>query len=181
MLNIVAGAIGRTIFRLKARLVAETPLANQIEVPDPDDKNPILPVHPGVAAYINSGEQSFFDEFQEYFYLGGMILGVIGSALALAIGHVSRRRSDHDQKRVIRLIEIADQASDAQPLALDTLEREYRQILEWILTREGTRETGSNVFSIALAHARHALDRRRDLLGAKPAPLPETPLPQTAP
>jgi TRAP-type uncharacterized transport system substrate-binding protein len=181
MLNIVAGAIGRTIFRLKARLVAETPLANQIEVPDPDDKNPILPVHPGVAAYISSGEQSFFDEFQEYFYLGGMILGVIGSALALAIGRVSRRRSDHDQKRVIRLIEIADQAAEAQPLALDALEREYRQILEWILTREGTRETGSNVFSIALAHARHALDRRRDLLGAKPAPLPETPLPQTAP
>ncbi len=180
MLDIVAGAIGRTIFRLKAKLIAETPLASQIEVPDPDDKNPILPVHPGVAAYINSGEQSFLDEFQEYFYLGGMILGVIGSGLALAISRIGRRKSDEGQKRIIRLIEIADQAADAQASMLDAFEQEYRQIVGWILTREGTGEIGADVCSIALAHTRHAIDRRRDFLGVTPAPALGAPLPHGA-
>src|ERR1700731_1997927 len=53
MLDGVAGAIARSIFKTKAQLVAKTPLASQIEAPDPDDKNPVLPVHPGVAAYLD--------------------------------------------------------------------------------------------------------------------------------
>ena len=65
MLDAVAGAIARSLFKTKALLVAKTPLASQIEAPDPDDKNPVLPVHPGVASYLNSGAQSFFDEFQQ--------------------------------------------------------------------------------------------------------------------
>ena len=86
MLDAVAGAIARSLFKTKALLVAKTPLASQIEAPDPDDKNPVLPVHPGVASYLNSGEQSFFDEFQQYFYLGGMVLSMAGSGVALLIG-----------------------------------------------------------------------------------------------
>jgi len=44
MLDAMAGAIARSIFKTKAQLVAKTPLASQIEAPDPDDKNPFLPV-----------------------------------------------------------------------------------------------------------------------------------------
>jgi hypothetical protein len=61
MLDVVAGAIARSIFKTKAQLVAKTPLASQIEAPDPDDKNPVLPVHPGVV---------LFDKFQQYFLSG---------------------------------------------------------------------------------------------------------------
>jgi TRAP-type uncharacterized transport system substrate-binding protein len=46
-LNFTAGAIGQSIFTTKAKLIAETPTAKEIEAPDPDDKNPALPVHPG--------------------------------------------------------------------------------------------------------------------------------------
>jgi hypothetical protein len=77
---------------MKAKLMVETPFASQIEAPDPDDKNPILPVHPGVAAYLNNGEQSFLDDFREYFYIGGMVLGLLGSAIAMVVGHRNRGR-----------------------------------------------------------------------------------------
>jgi hypothetical protein len=30
--------------------MALTPLTSQIEAPDPDENNPVLPIHPGVAA-----------------------------------------------------------------------------------------------------------------------------------
>ena len=83
MLNVVAGAITRSVLKTKARLMALTPLADQIEAPDPDEKNPILPVHPGVAAYLASGDQSFFDELQTYLYVIGVPLSVIGSGVAI--------------------------------------------------------------------------------------------------
>ncbi len=52
MLDIVAGAIAQfVLFTTKMKLMQIAPLAAQIEAPDPDDKNPVLPVHPGVAAY----------------------------------------------------------------------------------------------------------------------------------
>ena len=114
MLDAVAGAIARSIFKTKAQLVAKTPLASQIEAPDPDDKNPILPVHPGVVAYLNSGEQSFFDEFQKYFYLGGIVLSMAGSAIALLVGRLNRKKSESDLRQIDRLIELADKALAAR-------------------------------------------------------------------
>ena len=114
MLDVVAGAIARSIFTTKAQLVAKTPLASQIEAPDPDDKNPVLPVHPGVAAYLSSGEQSFFDEFQKYFYLGGIALSLAGSAIALLVGRLNRKKSESDLRQIDRLIELADKALTAQ-------------------------------------------------------------------
>ncbi len=105
MLDAVAGAIARSIFKTKAQLIAKTPVASQIEAPDPDDKNPVLPVHPGVAAYLDSGERSFFDEFQKYFYLGGIVLSMAGSAIALLAGRLNRKKSESDLRQIDRLIE----------------------------------------------------------------------------
>jgi TRAP-type uncharacterized transport system substrate-binding protein len=130
MLDVVAGAIARSIFKTKAQLVAKTPLASQIEAPDPDDKNPVLPVHPGVVAYLNSEEQSFFDEFQKYFYLGGIALSMAGSAIALLVGHFSRKKSESDLRQINRLIELADRALVAQASELKALEEECDEILE---------------------------------------------------
>lgn len=56
MPNVVAGALARSILKAKSRLMAATPLANQIEAPDPDNENPLFPIHPGVAAFLSSGD-----------------------------------------------------------------------------------------------------------------------------
>jgi hypothetical protein len=133
MLDAVAGAIARSIFKTKAQLVAKTPLASQIEAPDPDDKNPVLPAHPGVAAYLNSGEQSFFDEFQKYFYLGGIALSMAGSAIALLVGRLNRKKSESDLRQINRLIELADKALVAQASELKALEEELNGIIAWFV------------------------------------------------
>jgi len=107
MLDAIAGAIARSIFKTKSQMMAKTPLANQIEAPDPDDKNPVLPVHPGVANYLNSGEQSFFDEFQSYFYVGGLALSTLGSLVAVVLGRLNKRKSQDELSRIDRLIGLA--------------------------------------------------------------------------
>jgi hypothetical protein len=171
MTNLVAGAIGRSIFTTKTQLMAKTPLASQIEAPDPDDKNPILPVHPGVAAYLNSGDQSFFDQFQEYFYLGGIVLSLAGSIFALVAGYLGRKRSADDWRPIRRLIEIADQAVDSEFDQLDRLEGEIRALVSSALGSQvhPTDSDRLSAFSTALAHTRHVVERRRHSLDSRVA------------
>jgi hypothetical protein len=165
MLDAVAGAIARSIFKTKAQLVAKTPLASQIEAPDPDDKNPVLPVHPGVVAYLNSGEQSFFDEFQQYFYLGGMVLSMAGSVVALLIGRLNRKKSESDLRQIDRLIELADKALTAQASSeLKALEEELNGIIAWFVKGQASGTADSTAFSVAIAHARHAIEKQREAL-----------------
>ncbi|ACA16046.1 TRAP-type uncharacterized transport system periplasmic component-like protein [Methylobacterium sp. 4-46] len=167
MPNVVAAAIARSILTTKAKLAAITPLANQIEAPDPDDKSPILPVHPGVAAYLSNGDQSFFDQFQQYFYVGGLVISLAGSLFAAVSSYWSRRRSEEDWRPIKRLVEIADRAPRAEAPELVALEGEFQGLVSSVLGRSpGTMAADQlSAFSTALAHARHALDGRRAALG----------------
>ncbi|MDQ6868029.1 MAG: ABC transporter substrate-binding protein [Pseudomonadota bacterium] len=161
MLDAVAGAIARSIFKTKAHLIAKTPVAGQIEAPDPDDKNPVLPVHPGVAAYLNSGEQSFFDEFRKYLYLGGIALSMFGSVIALLIGGLNRKKSKSDLSQIDRLIELADKAVTAQASSeLTALEKEFNGIIAWFVKRQARGTADSTAFSVAIAHAQHAIEKQ---------------------
>ena len=164
MLDAVAGAIARSLFKTKALLVAKTPLASQIEAPDPDDKNPVLPVHPGVASYLNSGEQSFFDEFQQYFYLGGMVLSMAGSGVALLVGRLRRKKSESDLRQIDRLIELADKALIAQASELKALEEELNGIIAWFVKGQASGTADSAAFTIAITHAQHAIEKQREAL-----------------
>jgi TRAP-type uncharacterized transport system substrate-binding protein len=175
MTNVVAAAIARSILTTKAKLVAATPLANQIEAPDPDDKSPILPVHPGVAAYLSGGDQSFLDQFQQYFYVIGIGISVAGSLFALVSSYWNRRRSDEDWRPIERLVEIADEAPGAERSALEALEHEAQAIASSVLGRQAGAVGAERLsaFSTALAHARHALDARRSALGPQMGPSTE--------
>jgi hypothetical protein len=137
-----------------------TPLAAQIEAPDPDDKNPVLPVHPGVAAYLNSGQQSFFDEFQSYFYVGGLALSTLGSLVAVVLGRLNKRKSQEELSRIDRLIGLADQALRARRLPeIEALEEELSGIVGWFVKNGGGGD--GSAFSVAIAHARYAIDKQR--------------------
>jgi hypothetical protein len=169
MLDAIAGAIARSIFKTKSQMMAKTPLANQIEAPDPDDKNPVLPVHPGVANYLNSGEQSFFDEFQQYFYLGGMALSLGGSAIALLVSHIKRKKSESDLRQIDRLIELADKALVAETAPeLKALEEELNRIISWFVKGQASGTADSAAFTIAISHAQHAIERQREVLRQGP-------------
>lgn len=169
MLNVVAGLIGRSLFRAKAKLTTVSPLASHIEAPDPDDKNPILPVHPGVAAYLNSGDQSFFDALEQYLYVVGIPLSFVGSLMAVLIGLLRNRKLEAAQQQVYRVLVIADAARTADWSELETLEGEFHAIVASFVNRlaEGDSDAGQlPVSSLAIDHARRAIERRRRRLDA---------------
>jgi hypothetical protein len=178
MLNAVAGVLARSILKTKAKLMAVAPIASQIEAPDPDEKNPALPVHPGVAAYLSSGDQSFFDEAQTYFYAIGIPLSLVGSAIALISSFLANRKLREDQGRVFRLLVIADETSKADLAELDALDREFKTIVAACVgdLAEGSNGGDQAAVSLAIEHARRSLEQRRKSLfaaasGAKTIPV----------
>ncbi|MFE1598925.1 C4-dicarboxylate ABC transporter substrate-binding protein [Methylobacterium sp. ID0610] len=168
MLDIVAAAVARSVFTARSTLTAATPFAGQIEAPDLDEKAPLVPVHPGVAAYLNNGDQSFFDTSQNYLYLGGIGLSLAGSALALAVSHGHRRRAARERRVIKRLVEIADAAGSADQAGLDALSRDLRGLVGAALREQILADGGSaSLMGTAVAHAREAIrDRHGELRSA---------------
>jgi TRAP-type uncharacterized transport system substrate-binding protein len=168
-LDVVAGAMIRSILKAKSKLMATTPLASQIEAPDTDNEDPLLPVHPGVAAYLSSGEQSFFDEFQQYFYYIGIPLSIIASMTAVIAGLFRNRRLEQDQQRIFRLLVIADEAMKASFSELETMEREFHSIVASCVNKlaDGSAAADQVPVSLAIEHARRSIEGRKAALSAK--------------
>jgi TRAP-type uncharacterized transport system substrate-binding protein len=175
MLNIVAAAIARSILKTKSRLMAVTPLASQIEAPDTDSQNPLFPVHPGVAAYLTSGDQSFFDQLQEYFYFIGIPLSVAASITALITGHWRSRKLAGEQQQILRLLVIADEAAHANADEIESLEIEYRMIVAACVHKlsKGQGSGDQLPVSLAIEHARRSIEARKAVLGVGKTYLPE--------
>jgi TRAP transporter TAXI family solute receptor len=155
MLNLVAGAIGQTIFTSKSKLIALTSAASQIEAPDTDDKNPILPVHPGVANYLSNGEQSFFDEFQGYFYLAAAGLSVMGSLVTVAMGRMKTTQSRREKGQISQLVQIARQARGADAATLKALNHAFHKVVDDALSGDGPSDRST--LTLAINHARCSL------------------------
>jgi TRAP-type uncharacterized transport system substrate-binding protein len=163
MLSAVAGAIGQAIFTSKPRLLAATPLASGIEAPDPDEHNAILPIHPGISNYLTNGTESFFDEFQAYFYIFGFAIGMIASLWTLLLGYLSRSGLAAERKTVTHLIEIADRARKATPPELQELENELHKTVSDMVRLRISPEVQSTA-ALAASHARHMIDSQKGLL-----------------
>ncbi|GAU85934.1 TAXI family TRAP transporter solute-binding subunit [Bosea sp. BIWAKO-01] len=177
MLNLVAGAVGRTLFTSKTKLTALTPLASQIEAPDPDAKNPVLPIHPGVANYLSNGEQSFFDALQGYFYLAAAVLSILGSIATVIMGRAKTGRMRQEQKRIGQFIQIAAQAQEADAETLEGLNRSLHHLIEEAVASAGHSEDHSTMV-LAINHARYSITARRAVLGSPGA---RSPMPSSAP
>jgi len=168
MLNAVAGAIGRSILKTKGKLMAVSPMAGQIEAPDPDEKNPVLPIHPGVAAYLSSGDQSFLDSAQQYLYVVGIPLSLAASLIAVLAGHWRNRKLQDDQQKLFQLLVIADQATKAEQPELDELQRELHATVASCVSQllRGSNSANQWPVSLAIEHARRAIDARKAALRA---------------
>jgi TRAP-type uncharacterized transport system substrate-binding protein len=168
MLKPVAGALLRSILKTKAKLIATTgQSASQIQAPDPDEKNPVLPIHPGVADYIANGDQSFLDDLQSLLYIVGIPLSLGASIVALISGYFGKRRVEKDQQDIFRLLTIAEEAPKSEAGELAELEREFNVIVAACVSKLVGGATDQAPVSLAIEHARRAIQARKAALGQK--------------
>lgn len=153
----------------KPSLAAQVPVANRIEAPS-TDKGAGLPVHPGALAYLGDEEQSFFERYSDFIYIGAMLLSLCGTAIATLAARFNRQQNTDLERILQRLLEIIAAARTALRVEmLDELEKEADGLLAQTLAHDWNHSLSASrlsATSLGLNQARQAIAERRVVLAA---------------
>jgi TRAP transporter TAXI family solute receptor len=164
-------AFTRQLFGVRQNLKTDFPLAAQIETPD-TDKDAVLPVHPGAAAYVDGEEKTFFDRYGDFIWWGLMGLSAMGSAGAWFAGYLKKDERHNNstlRERLLDMIAVARHSDSTDEL--DGMQAEADDILRDTLRcfEHGTIEQGSlTAFNIALDQFHNAVADRKAVLMSMP-------------
>jgi hypothetical protein len=156
--------------------MSDFPLAAKIETPD-TDKDAVIPVHPGAAAYVDGEEKTFLDRYSDYIWWALMAMSATGSLGAWFASHLKKEERVGNVTQRDRLLDmIALARRSDSPDELDQMQTEADAILRDTLNRfeNGAIEEGSlTAFNIALEQFHNAVADRKWLLMSTP-PRPQT-------
>lgn len=163
----VVGAFTRQLFAARLALMAEFPLSAKIETPD-TDKDAVIAVHPGAAAFVDGEEKSFLDRYSDYIWFVLIGLSGMGSAGAWLASYLRRDERNNNTNLRGRLLDMLGIARKCDSLSeLDSMQAEADQILRETLTcyEHGAIEEGSlNAFNIALEQFHNAVADRKAVI-----------------
>jgi TRAP-type uncharacterized transport system substrate-binding protein len=163
----VAAAVTRLMLAAKPALALKVPAANRIETPS-TDKDAALLAHPGVVAYVDDEEQSFFDKYSDAIYISALCFSALATVAAALASRIKLNRATPEDLVLARLVEIVKASRDADAAALEVLESEADDLLASALTPEAlrlkTEAQRIDALGMAFDHARHALKERRKMV-----------------
>jgi TRAP transporter TAXI family solute receptor len=161
----------RQLFAIRQSLMAEFPLAAKIETPD-TDKDAVIPVHPGAAAFVDGEEKTFLDRYSDYIWWALMALSAMGSAGAWFAGYLKKdERNNNSSLRERLLVMIATARRSDSTEELDAMQAEADDILRETLHcfENGAIEEGAlTAFNIALDQFHNAVADRKAVLMSMP-------------
>jgi len=164
--------LARQLFANRQALMAEFPLAAKIETPD-TDKDAVIPVHPGAAAFVDGEEKSFLDRYSDFIWWGLMALSAMGSAGAWFAGYLKKdERNNNTVLREQLLSMIASARRSDSMEELDDMQTAADEILRDTLHcfEHGAIEQGAlTAFNIALDQFHNAVADRKALLATMAA------------
>lgn len=167
-------AFTRQLFAVRQTVAAEFPLAAKIETPD-TDKDAVIPVHPGAAAYVDGEEKSFLDRYSDYIWFALIGLSATGSVGAWFASYLKKDERNNNSTLRGRLLDMLATARNNDSLEeLDQMQAEADTILrETLICFEhgAIEEAALTAFNIALEQFHNAVADRKALL----ANLPQTP------
>lgn len=169
----------RQIFAARQALVAEFPLSAKIETPD-TDKDAVLPVHPGAAAYVDGEEKSFLDRYSDYIWFSLIGLSAMGSIGAWFASYFKQDERNNNINLRDRLLEMLTKARTSDSIEeLDRMQAEADEILRDTLTcfEQGAIEQGAlTAFNIAIEQFHYAVADRKTLLNDAAANMQRLPI-----
>ena len=167
----------RQLFAIRQTVMAEFPLAAKIETPD-TDKDAVIPVHPGAAAYVDGEEKTFLDRYSDFIWWGLMGLSAMGSAGAWFAGYLKKDERSNNSSLRQRLLDMLGAARRSDSIEeLDQMQTEADGILRDTLHcfEHGAIEEGAlTAFNIALEQFHNAVADRKALLMSMPQNLQRT-------
>ena len=167
-------AFTRQLFAIRQQLMSEYPLAAKIETPD-TDKDAVIPVHPGAAAFIDGEEKTFLDRYSDYIWWALMALSATGSLGAWFASYLKKDERNVNgslRDRLLGMLARARQSDSTEEL--DQMQAEADDILRETLHcfENGAIEEGTlTAFNIALEQFHNAVADRKALLMSMPQSL----------
>ncbi|WP_346276489.1 TAXI family TRAP transporter solute-binding subunit [Bradyrhizobium sp. IC3123] len=164
-------AFTRQLFAVRQQLVTEFPLAAKIETPD-TDKDAVIPVHPGAAAFVDGEEKTFLDKYSDYIWWSLMALSAMGSVGAWFAGYLKKDERDnnnHQRERLLDMIAAARKCETTEEL--DQMQTEADEILRDTLRcfdHGAIEEAALTAFNIALDQFHAAVADRKAVLFSLP-------------
>src|SRR6202011_5508019 len=169
--EVTIAAFTRQLFAIRQTVLSEFPQAAKIETPD-TDKDAVIPVHPGAAAYVDGEEKSFLDRYSDYIWWSLMGLSAMGSAGAWFASYLKKDERNNNstlRERLLDMLAIARHSDSTDEL--DAMQAEADMILRDTLTcfEHGAIEEGAlTAFNIALEQFHNAVADRKALLASVP-------------
>jgi TRAP transporter TAXI family solute receptor len=164
-------AFTRQLFAIRQAVMAEFPLAAKIETPD-TDKDAVIPVHPGAAAFVDGEEKTFLDRYSDYIWWGLMGLSATGSIGAWFAGRLKKDERGSNSPQRERLLDMLAAARRCDSVdELDAMQSEADDILRDTLRRfehGATAPAAMTAFNLALEQFHHAVADRKALLPHNP-------------
>jgi TRAP-type uncharacterized transport system substrate-binding protein len=164
----LVGDLTREVLNIRTALAPEVPSVQGLEAPSTDKDAP-LPVHKGAAAFLDGEQETFFERYGDFFYIGVMGLSVIASAgAALWSRRTGERRSQAMDgiTTLMALLQTARQADDHA--TLDGTMREADTVVAHaitFMTNGDIDETGVQAYRLVLDQIHRAvMERRQELL-----------------
>jgi TRAP transporter TAXI family solute receptor len=164
-------AFTRQLFAIRQSVMTEFPLAAKIETPD-TDKDAVIPVHPGAAAFVDGEEKTFLERYSDFIWWGLMGLSAMGSAGAWFAGFMKKEERNNNsslRERLLDMLAAARRSDSAEQL--DGMQAEADEILRDTLQcfEHGAIEEGAlTAFNIALEQFHNAVADRKALLMSMP-------------
>jgi TRAP transporter TAXI family solute receptor len=164
-------AFTRQLFAIRQSVMTEFPLAAKIETPD-TDKDAVIPVHPGAAAFVDGEEKTFLERYSDFIWWGLMGLSAMGSAGAWFAGFMKKEERNNNSSLRERLLDMLAAARHSDSTEqLDGMQAEADEILRDTLQcfEHGAIEEGAlTAFNIALEQFHNAVADRKALLMSMP-------------
>src|SRR6202011_9957 len=158
--DVTIAAFTRQLFAIRQQLMSEFPLAAKIETPD-TDKDAVIPVHPGAAAFVDGEEKTFLDRYSDFIWWGLMGLSAMGSAGAWFAGYLKKDERNNNSSLRERLLEMLARARRSDSTEeLDQMQAEADEILRDTLHcfEDGAIQEGAlTAFNIALEQFHRAV------------------------
>ncbi|MGX4768462.1 TAXI family TRAP transporter solute-binding subunit [Bradyrhizobium guangdongense] len=164
-------AFTRQLFAVRQQLLTEFPQAAKIETPD-TDKDAVIPVHPGAAAFVDGEEKTFLDKYSDYIWWSLMALSAMGSIGAWFAGYLKkdeRNTNNHQRERLLDMLVAARKSETADEL--DQMQAEADDILRDTLRcyDDGAIDEGAlTAFNIVLDQFHAAIADRKVVLSSLP-------------
>lgn len=170
-------AFTRQLFAVRQQLLTDFPQAAKIETPD-TDKDAVIPVHPGAAAFVDGEEKTFLDKYSDYIWWSLMAVSAMGSIGAWFAGYLKkdeRNSNSHLRERLLDMIATARKSDTTEEL--DQMQAEADEILRDTLRcyDHGAIEEGAlTAFNIVLDQFHAAVADRKAVLFSLPPNLQRT-------